>query len=227
MAKKTVKVKKRRLKMRNVFLFLIVVCFVFLLFFYLSEIRIKSIIVKNNSFYDDWQIIEIAGLDSYPKTIENFSITIEKKLLKNSYIKEANVSKRWFTTVVIEVEENLPLFYYVPNSKTVLSNKKEVSDNFSVPTVINYIPDKIYDDFIAEMNNIDYSILTRMSEIKYDPNDVDEERFLITMNDGNYVYLTLDKYSKIDKYLDIIKRFDNKKGILYLDSGEYFKIFES
>lgn len=227
MAKKTVKVKKRKLKMRNVFLFFIIVALVFLFFTYLSEIRIKSIIVKNNSFYDDWQIIEIADLDDYPKTFENFSIAIEKKLLKNSYIKEANVSKRWFTTVVIEVEENLPLFYYVPNSKTVLSNKKEVSDNFSVPTVINYIPDKIYSDFISEMNNIDYSILTRMSEIKYDPNDVDDERFLVTMNDGNYVYLTLDKYSKIDKYLDIIKRFDNKKGILYLDSGEYFKIFES
>jgi len=227
MAKKTVKVKKRKLKIRNVFLFLIFVCVIFLLFTYLSEKRIKSIIVKNNSFYDDWQIIEIAGLDDYPKTFENFSIAVEKKLKENSYIKDADVSKKWFTTIVIEIEENLPLFYYVPNSKTVLSNKKEVSDNFSVPTVINYIPDKIYDDFIAEMNDINYSILTRMSEIKYDPNDVDEERFLITMNDGNYVYLTLDKYSKIDKYLDIIKRFDNKKGVLYLDSGEYFKIFES
>jgi len=157
-------------------------------------------------------------------TFSNFSSTIEKRLTKNSFITDAKVSKKWFTTVTIEVKENLPLYYYVPNSKTVLSDKKEINENFSVPTVINYIPDKIYKNFIAEMNAIDYSILTRMSEIKYDPNDVDEERFLITMNDGNYVYLTLDKYSKIDKYLEIIKKFDNKKGILYLDSGEYFKI---
>lgn len=210
--------------MRNVFIFFIVVLIVLAIISLLSTIKIKSIVVKNNSFYSDWQIIKLAGLEEYPETFSNFSSTIEKRLTKNSFITEAKVSKKWFTTVTIEVKENLPLYYYVPNSKTVLSDKKEVDENFSVPTVINYIPDKIYNDFIAEMNNIDYSILTRMSEIKYDPNDVDEERFLITMNDGNYVYLTLDKYNKIDKYLEIIKKFDNKKGILYLDSGEYFKI---
>lgn len=218
------KTKKRKLKMRNVFIFFIVVFIVLAIMSLLSTIKIKSIVVKNNSFYSDWQIIKLAGLDEYPKTFSNFSSTIEKRLTKNSFITEAKVSKKWFTIVTIEVKENLPLYYYVPNSKTVLSDKKEIDENFSVPTVINYIPDKIYKDFIAEMNNIDYSILTRMSEIKYDPNEVDEERFLITMNDGNYVYLTLDKYNKIDKYLEIIKKFDNKKGILYLDSGEYFKI---
>ena len=218
------KTKKRKLKMRNVFIFFIVVFIVLAIMSLLSTIKIKSIVVKNNSFYSDWQIIKLAGLDEYPKTFSNFSSTIEKRLTKNSFITEAKVSKKWFTIVTIEVKENLPLYYYVPNSKTVLSDKKEIYENFSVPTVINYIPDKIYKDFIAEMNNIDYSILTRMSEIKYDPNEVDEERFLITMNDGNYVYLTLDKYNKIDKYLEIIKKFDNKKGILYLDSGEYFKI---
>ncbi len=218
------KAKKRKLKMRNVFVFFIIVLIVLAIMSLLSTIKIKSIIVKNNSFYSDWQIIKLAGLDEYPETFSNFSSTIEKRLTKNSFITDAKVSKKWFTTVTIEVKENLPLYYYVPNSKTVLSDKKEINENFSVPTVINYIPDKIYKNFIAEMNAIDYSILTRMSEIKYDPNDVDEERFLITMNDGNYVYLTLDKYSKIDKYLEIIKKFDNKKGILYLDSGEYFKI---
>ena len=41
---------------------------------------------------------------------------------------------------------------------------------------------------------------------------------------GNQVYLTLNDFNKIDNYLDIIKEFDNKKGILYLDSGEYFEV---
>ena len=46
------------------------------------------------------------------------------------------------------------------------------------------------------------------------------------MNDGNYVYLTLNKFNKINHYIEIIKEFNNKKGILYLDSGEYFKVIE-
>mgnify|MGYP003496935144 CR=1 FL=1 len=43
---------------------------------------------------------------------------------------------------------------------------------------------------------------------------------------GAKVYLTLNKFSKLDDYLDIIKEFNNKKGILYLDSGEYFEVKE-
>ena len=88
------------------------------------------------------------------------------------------------------------------------------------------MPDKLYDSFIDKMNEVDYEIIKRMSEIKYDPNDVDTERFLITMNDGNYVYLTLNKFTRINDYVDIIKEFGNKKGVLYLDSGEYFKVLD-
>lgn len=217
------KVKKRKLKFRNIFIFLFLTIFIF---YYLGNLNIKSIIVKNNTFYNDWQIIKMAELDSYPNLFKYSSFQIEKKLEKNSFILSAHVSKKNFSVVVIDVKENLPLFYYIPNSKTVLSDKSEVEDNFSVPTVINYIPDRIYSQFVKKMKNIDYSILTRMSEIKYDPNDVDEERFLITMNDGNYVYLTLEKYEKIDRYLDVVKKFNNKKGILYLDSGEYFEVLK-
>ena len=130
------------------------------------------------------------------------------------------------SNITIEIEENLPLFYYVPNKKTILKDGTETESNFSVPTLVNYVPNKVYTSFIKEMEYIDYEIVKRISEIKYDPNEVDEERFLITMSDGNYVYLTLNKFNKINHYVEIIKEFNNKKGILYLDSGEYFKVFE-
>ena len=42
------------------------------------------------------------------------------------------------------------------------------------------------------------------------------------MNDGNYVYVTMSKFSSINKYLDIVKTLDSKNGILYLDYGNYF-----
>ena len=92
--------------------------------------------------------------------------------------------------------------------------------------MVNYVPNKIYEDFVADMAETDYEVVKRISEIKYDPNAVDEERFLLTMNDGNYVYLTLSRFDKINQYVDIIKEFNNKKGILYLDSGEYFQVIE-
>ena len=46
------------------------------------------------------------------------------------------------------------------------------------------------------------------------------------MNDGNYVYITLDKLTTINKYLDIIKYIDtDEKGVIKLDSGQYFNEF--
>ena len=128
--------------------------------------------------------------------------------------------------IYIKVEENYPLFYDSNKNKMILKNKKEVDEQKNCPVLINYITDTLYDDFINSMLKIDYDIINRISEIKYDPNDVDEERFLFTMDDGNYVYLTLMHFEKINDYVEILKNFENQKGILYLDSGEYFKTFE-
>ena len=74
------------------------------------------------------------------------------------------------------------------------------------------------------MVQLDIDILNKISEIKYDPDEVDDERFLFSMTDSNYVYLTLNKIEKINNYNDIVKQFENKKGILYLNSGGYFEI---
>ena len=76
------------------------------------------------------------------------------------------------------------------------------------------------------MNDLDTDIIRRISEIKYDPNDVDPNRFLFTMDDGNYVYLTANQLSSLNSYVTIVSQFEGKKGILYLDSGEYFQIME-
>ena len=77
------------------------------------------------------------------------------------------------------------------------------------------------------MQRVDIDILERISEIKYDPNDVDKERFYLTMNDGIYVYVTLNKFDKINDYDDIVSTLQDKKGILYLDNGEYFEVFKN
>lgn len=224
MAKK--KAKKRKIKGRSVLIAFIVIILLALALIYIYSLKISSLTVKGNTLYSEWEIIKLAGLDNYPSSMQTISGLVENKLEKDPYIKKAKVKKHFITEVNIEVEENLPLFYYVPNKKTVLEDGNETDSNFPVPTLVNYVPNKIYDSFLEEMVNIDYKIIKRMSEIKYDPNDVDDERFLITMNDDNYVYLTLSRFNKINHYIEIIKEFNNKKGILYLDSGEYFKVIE-
>ena len=218
--------KKRKLKVRKLFTVVFIFTLILLGLAFLTDVKINNIIVKGNNLYSDWEIIKMAKLDGYPSSLKTLSRNIEKNLEKDNYINEVNVERPSLTKVVINVKENLPLFYYLPIDKTILTDKSETKDNFPVPTVINYIPDKVYSKFLKAISSVDYDIVKRISEIKYDPNEVDEGRFFLTMNDGNRVYLTLNKFTKIDNYLDIIKEFDNKKGILYLDSGEYFEVKE-
>lgn len=216
--------KKRKLKVKNLLLSFLFIILILLAIAFLTDIKINNIVIKGNTLYSDWEIIEMAQLDDYPSSLKTLSSSIEKRLLKDNYVKDVKVQRPSLTKVIINIEENLPLFYYLPAEKTILADKTEVEDNFPVPTVINYVPDKIYFKFLKAISSVDYDIVKRISEIKYDPNEVDEGRFFLTMNDGNQVYLTLNKFDKIDNYLDIIKEFDNKKGILYLDSGEYFEV---
>ena len=95
-----------------------------------------------------------------------------------------------------------------------------------IPTLINYIPENIEKNFVNKLSNVDSEILSMISEIEYSKTTYDDKRFLLYMNDGNMVYITVSKAELLNKYVEIIKKVDNKKGILYLDSGNYFEIKE-
>ncbi len=221
------KKKKRKLNKKKIIIFLIVLFLLFFLIYKIFNTNISNIYIKGNNFLTDQEIIDISGLNEYPNSINNLPSKIEKKLNNNKYILSSNVKlKGFFDKIYIQIEENYPMFYYQTENKTVLFNGDKINDNFTTITVINAIPNTIYEKFIQKLQKVDRIILDRISEIEYKPNEVDEERFLILMNDGNYVYLTLNKFLTINKYLDMIKSFGGKKGILYLDSGEYFDVFD-
>lgn len=218
------KKKKIKIKFRFVIFFLLFVTLIWLGINYIINMPITNIYISGNSYLSDQDVIEIAHLQNYPSTFKNYSSKIKKQINKNIYVKNSKVYKKLFTQVYIVIEENKPLFMNLSTNKTILLNKQETSDKFNVPILINYVPDVIYDTFIDKIGKVDDDVLRKISEIKYDPDDVDDSRFLFTMTDSNYVYVTLNKLEKINSYNDIVKQFDNKKGILYLNSGGYFEI---
>ena len=217
---------KRKLKKKAIIIFLIILLILVSLTAIFMNMHITNIYIKNNYYLSDEEVIEIAKLKDYPTIIDANTLSIKTKLEKNLYIRKAKVYKKgFFNQVYIEVFENYPLFYY--HDKTYLYNLKTTSDSHIVPIVTNDIPDDIYNDFVNALRSVDLDILERISEIKYDSNGIDNERFYLTMNDGIYVYLTLSKFDKINDYDEIVSTLGDKKGILYLDSGEYFEIFKN
>lgn len=223
------KVKKiRKIKTKPIIITIVSIIVIFGVVYLLSLFPITNIYIKGNNYIDDWSIITEAGIDNYPSFALTSTSKIKKKLNKNPYIKSVNVRKKLFGKIIIEVEENKILFRNTDN-KIVLEDGSEIDDNLSnttVPLLLNYIPDTKYETFVDKMKQINDDILLNISEIRYYPNTQDDDRFLLHMNDGNYVYLTLTKFKQINYYEDVLDQLEGKKGILYLDSGNHFKVME-
>ena len=221
------KVKVRKIRYGRVLLFLIILFLIGYLIFSFINLKIKNIYIINNNILSDYEIIELASLEDYPPIFYQTSSSIEKTLEKNIFIKKAKVKKS-YRRIDITIEDNYPVYYDSNTNKTVFQDKREDDKVYATPILVNYVPDTISDEFKTKILKLDINVINRISEIKYDPNNVDSERFLLTMNDGNFVYLTLAYFDKMNSYvsiyLDIISKYGYKNGILYLDSGEYFKI---
>lgn len=229
MAKKIV--KRRKLKVFRLFIMLLIlVVFIFLVYLFLNS-STKNIIISGNKYLDDDSIIEMVGLKNYPGFFTKSSIHMEKEIENSIYVTKATVKRKFYHTFVIEVQENRPLFINNNTSKIVFSDKSEVpvSDEislFRVPRLINYVPDDKYKDFVLGMKSIKEDVLGKISDIEYQPNDLDKDRFLLYMDDSNMVYLTLTKFKMVNYYNDVLSQLENKKGILYLDNGNHFQIKE-
>ena len=218
-------VKKRKFKKKALFILLSFFVIFLITVFYLFNFHITNIYISGNTMFSDQEIIDMAKLSDYPRTLYNNEFAIKNRLEKNQYIKRARIRKRNFLrTVYIDILENKPLL--INNNQTILKDGSISKDKFNIPLLINKVSnEKLYNKLLNSLDLLDSDILERISEIKYDPNDVDKQRFLMFMSDGNHVYITLRKIERINNYVEIISAFNSKKGILYLDSGEYFEIF--
>lgn len=214
--------RKRKISFLKVLIVFLLVYLIITGIYSVVTVRIKNIYVIGNNYLSDKYIIDKALLSDYPPFFLTSSSKIKKNLKTDSLIYDVRVKKSLFS-VYLYVSENTPLFFDSVSGYTILKSGS-VLNKFDVPVLNNYIPDTLYSDFIEKMSNV--SVINRISEIEYMPNDVDSKRFYLIMDDGNIVYLTLDDFLKINDYVEIIKTLNGKKGILYWDSGNYFEIKE-
>jgi cell division septal protein FtsQ len=217
-------VKKRKLNLKRVLVLIFSLFIVFFLLYLFLTRKIENIYIYNNSILSDQEIIDTSKLRNYPSYILRTKSSIVSELLKNKFIKNVEVNKKRFKEIHIYIEEYKPIFYDEINNKTILENGIEVDLNIELPILINDIEDQYYIKLVEKMALVNSDVLIKISEIKYEPNNIDKERILLTMNDRNYVYLTLYTFEKINNYNNILPTLEGKRGILYLDSGNYFEI---
>ena len=221
--------KKIKNKKKKIYKFLGILVSIVLIVLYILNIRIKNIYVKNNHLLSDQEVIELAGIEKYPKL---FSVSTNKminKIKMSQIVESVKIKKNIFGRVDIDINEyNMVLKDEVDNGIYLASGEKIKTDEviLGIPSLINVADQDILKDFLEKLDKIDKDMLANISEIEFTPNEYEKDLFLLYMNDGNYVYITTLRLNNLNKYGEVLKQLDGKKGILYLDSGNHFKVME-
>ena len=218
---------KRKINVKKIIFFIIIVLLLYICIRYVLNVKTKNIVVLNNNYYSDEEIIEKAKLEKYPKFILLNSAKVRKDIMKLDLVEDVKVYKKWGYILKLDVTEKKVLYYVRSNNTYKASDGKEYQIEVTgVPTLINYVPEDIEEKFIKNLSKVDSNIINMISEIEYSKSNYDNDRFLLYMNDGNEVYITTSKLNVLNKYVTIVTKLDGKKGKLYLDNGNYFEIKE-
>jgi len=222
---KTKTIKRRRLKLKGVFLLAAILAATVFSIKLLLKVDVRNVSVEGNTLIKDSEIIKELGLNKKSKFLTlNVSKTCNQ-IKQNPLIKTCKIKKKINFTLKIVIEENNPLFFYSNESKLILSDGSKVDQLYShsIPTLINYVPDKILEEFIAGLNEVDSDIIHSISEIEYSPSAnedgtyIDEKRFMLLMNDGNTIYINNKNLNILNYYKKIYASIGDKKGIYNFD----------
>ena len=89
--------KKIKIKSVNVVLALLILYIIGYFIYLFITMPITSIYVEGNTYYKDQEIIRIADIEKYPYTFVYTNKKIESNLLEDTFIKDCDVKKKFFT----------------------------------------------------------------------------------------------------------------------------------
>ena len=219
---------KRKINLKKTLIFFVTCFFLFFSFYCLIKVHVTSINIIGNFYYTDKEIMEYSNIDEYPPFLMINSRLIKKKLLKLDIIKSVSIKKNIDFSLELTIVEHKVLYQRKSDGLFVLDNGNEVSTNYiaNVPILLNYFPNTLEEKVLKSFSKLDKETIGKISSIEYSKTEADSERFLLYMNDGNLVYINLNRMSNLNKYTEILNEVGTKKGILNLDSGNYFEVKE-
>ena len=227
---------KSRAKVLLKLLFVVLVLTVAL--FYLLNIDTKTIIIKGNNTIRDVEILRISGLKDYPKLFRLNTKEVKNSIKSIPLVEDVKIKRNIMGKITIEIKETKILFFYKYDNKYIVESGERIDNNddfFGYPTLINFTPDTIFEGLVNGLNKVDYEILKMINEIEYSPykaksgNTIDNNRFILKMNDGNTVYIDTPNIKNLNKYTTIIATPDmeKEKGVVYLDTMNEQIVFRS
>lgn len=232
----TRKVKKKRFNVARTLVFVLFIYIIVCFCMYVYKEPVRHYFITGNSLVSDVEILRMLELDDYPSYVSINTSSLEKKLMEHQFIKSAKVSYGLNFKIKISVEEKIPVYIVKSSNKVVLSDGTQIdrtNEFVGLPILLNYTPEDIMKLLAEGLSQVDEGIRYMISEIEYAPTYdakgkvIDPERFLLSMNDKNMVYIsvkkgkTSNKTTVLNEYLNIISNYKiTRNGTLFLDGNE-------
>ena len=220
---KQVKQKKRKRRNKKILKFVLIASFISMIIFYLfGDIsKVKSLTVKNNRYYTDRQVLEIAGIDYESRYVLTIGMWVNYKLERDPLIKNAHLKKDLHGGFTIDIEEERIIGYLKTDTNLVLIQGKGIVKIKDVS--LSYMPriGEFSNEQLTKLNKsfetVDASVLTMISEIIPHSETYNNEMVMIIMNDGNRVITGYDGISLINQYKKILPQLEGTHVCLFMD----------
>ncbi|MDM5328032.1 cell division protein FtsQ/DivIB [Neobacillus sp. CF12] len=198
--------------------------------------HVKKITVIGNELLSKNEIIKYTEITKKTNIWSVKKNDIAQDLQKMNVIKNAKVKIKWPNTVNIEIQERNKIayiesdnaYYPVMENGKVLKDRKVAEIPVNAPILFKFKEGAFLKEMVSELEELPDEVQNSISEIHYTPKKTDQYHISLFMNDGFEVSATLRSFSeKMIHYPSIISQLDpNKKGIIDLEVGSYFKAYE-
>ncbi|WP_462409190.1 cell division protein FtsQ/DivIB [Neobacillus sp. Marseille-QA0830] len=198
--------------------------------------HIKKIAVTGNHVYSQEEVINKSGILKDTNIWEVKEADVAAQIGRLSEVKSTQVQLRLPNTVQIKIKEYKRIAYlkqekfYYPVMETgkIITTKKLEQAPDNAPILYDFKEGAVLNEMVKELDALPASINNSISEIHHTPKKTDQYHISLYMNDGFEVSATIRSFSeKMIHYPSIISQLDpNKKGIIDLEVGSYFKAFE-
>ena len=116
-------IKKRKIKWIPFFIVLLVIVGLSFGVYILFRLPIQNLIVEGTTYLNDDFVLELAAVKDYPSFWLSSTREMEAALEESPYISSADVKREFFHVLVLDIEENKPLFINNTNQTVVFSDK--------------------------------------------------------------------------------------------------------
>lgn len=230
--------RRRKANRTLVILLLLFFILIGLIIYFQSPLsHVNRITVKGNQVYSDKQIITQSGLSKSTNVWKMNKKAVSEQIRQLNQVKSAQIDIVFPNQIEITVSEYERIAYVMEEKRfsPVLENGDilETEKTSEVPVngllLFSFHDGDILKMMIRELQTIPEEILFAISEIHHTPKEMDAYQIKLFMNDGFEVRATLRSFSeKMVHYPAIIGQLDrNKKGVIDLEVGSFFKEYRS